>query len=122
MYLILNLVEVTVNLCKQAAEIKALGLIGELGCINLNKVRTAYDILKLTESHLSQKFPYALSHEHIVVDKVLAVTAELGPQSRILCSNTYRAGVGMALTHKQASQNNQLACSESELAGTQQSH
>ena len=122
MLLILLLIEVTVYLSQQAAEVKTAGLIVELGGINLDKVCTTYDILKLAESHIGQQFPYTLCHIHVVVDKVLAVTAELGAQSGILCCNTYRAGVCMTLTHQQASQNDKLSSSESELACTQQSH
>ena len=122
MLLVLFLVEVTVNLGKHTAKVKAACLIIELVGIYLNKVCTADDILKLAESHIGQELPYTLSHVHVVVYKVLAVTAELGTECRILGSYAYRAGVRMTLTHEQASQHDKLSSTESELTGTQQSH
>ena len=50
------------------------------------------------------------------------MATEMGTQCGVLRGYAYRAGVGMAFSHEQTTQHNELRRSESELTGTEQRH
>ena len=111
-----------VDFSQNAAEIEPARLVGELCRVNLNQIGATDDVVELAEAHLSQILAHLFGHKHIVVNQILAPSKEPLAQFRVLSGHAHRAGVGVALAHKNAAQNNQLGSAKGELASAQQSH
>ena len=101
---------------KQACEVET----SVLGCYRLTFNRlarydefcVAYDVVERFIAHLSKILANLLCQEAEVVDEVVIVAAEVGAELRILCCNTHRTCVEVALAHHHAAKNNQGSCSE----------
>lgn len=109
-----------VHLMQNRRQVKTPSLPVRDGLAGIQCLNMANSLVNGAESELSENFASLLSHHHHEVDDVVGITGEFLTQFRILSSHTYRAGVGMALTHYDASLDNERGSCEPKLFGAKQ--
>ena len=90
------------------------------GLVHLEPVDAPDGFVHGAKAELRQPLAYLLGHEEEVVDEVLGLALELGPQRRVLGGNTHRAGIQVALAHHHAAQADERHGGEAELLGAEQ--
>ena len=90
--------------------------------MKLDEICTANNVIQFCEAHFCQIFTYFLSQEAEVIHNIFIMSAEMFTQARVLCGYAYRAGIGVAFTHHDATQYNQCTCTECEFFSAEQSH
>ena len=108
------------GLGEQAAEIQAAGLPVLQALLHVQQVAAADHLLEGSDAKLGHDLTHFLGHEEEVVHHMLGLAAELGAQHRVLCGNTHRAGVEVALAHHDAAFHHQRSGGKAHFIGTQQ--
>jgi len=88
--------------------------------LHIQQVWTADQVLEFCNTHRRHKFAHFFSNKEEVVHYVLRLAGKAFTQFRVLCSNAYRAGVKVTLTHHDTTLNHQRCCRKAKLVCTQQ--
>ncbi len=87
---------------------------------HLEELRAAGEVVQPSESQASEQGANVLGKEEEIVDEVFGQSGELLAQHRILCADTHRAGVEVALSHHGAAQGDEGRRRHGEFIGTQE--
>ena len=109
------------NLMQKLTQIDTLRLPVIQRVAHIQAIHSANHFVERAEAHLGHDLAQFLGNEEEVIDYMLGLSGEALAQFRVLCGDTNRACVQVALAHHDAASRNQRRGGESELVRPQQS-
>ena len=88
--------------------------------LHVEKITAADQLVDAANADPRHQLAQFLGDKEEIVDDVLGLTGKPASQDRILCGNTHRTGIEMALAHHDAAFDNQRCGGKTKLVGTQQ--
>ena len=88
--------------------------------LHVQQITAANQVVELANPHLCHQFAYFFSHKEEIINDMFRLSGKLFAQRRVLCCNTDRAGIEVALAHHNAAFNHQRCGGKTEFIRTEQ--